>query len=77
MQLKAGEAVHTATLDRHLATLATLQDVAQSTNPDVQLEGETDGYTGCVIYDRAVWERRQVVVIRRDGSSKCSNAYLM
>lgn len=82
LQLKAGEAVQKATLDRHLATLlATLQDVgdhvAQSTNPDVQLEGETDGYTGCVIYDRAVWERRQVVVIRRDGSSKCSNAYLM
>ena len=82
LQLKAGEVVQKATLDRHLSTLLeTLQDVgdhvAQSTNPDVQLEGETDGYTGCVIYDRAVWERRQVVVIRRDGSSKCSNAYLM
>ena len=74
LQLKAGDAVQTATLDRHLATvLAALQ----STNPDLQLEGETDGYTGCVIYDSVVWERRRVVVIRRDGSSKCSNAYLM
>ena len=74
LQLNLGDAKQIAMLDRNFATL--LQTL-QSTNPDVRLVGETDGYTGGVIYDSLVWERLRVVVIRRAGSSKCSNAYLM
>ena len=74
LQLSLGDAKQIAMLDRNFATV--LQTL-QSTNPDVRLEGETDGYTGGVIYDGLAWERLRVVVIRRAGSSKCSNAYLM
>ncbi|MEI7670113.1 MAG: hypothetical protein WCJ33_08530, partial [Pseudomonadota bacterium] len=41
------------------------------------LKGETDGYTGCMIYDSKVWELSETVIIQREGSPKFSNAYLM
>jgi hypothetical protein len=42
------------------------------------LQCETDGYTGCMVYDASAWEHVHTEQIRRPGdANKKSNAYLM
>ena len=72
LQLKAGETAQSAELDANLAIV--LKAIAPS---GLDLAAVTDGYTGCLIYDKRAWTLTETVVIARAGSSKYSNAYRM
>jgi len=54
-----------------------LHELREAGRGEAMLMGETDGFTSGIIYDANFWRRAQVVVIKRGGSLKCSNAYLM
>lgn len=72
LQMKKGPEEQTKILNTNFEIVL---DALKSINDN--LKGETDGYTGCMIYDSAVWELSETVIIQRENSSKFSNAYLM
>lgn len=71
--------VHKKDMDKQKAVLKKNMSVLlrelRLINP--HLVGEDDGYTGCIIYDRSVWEPEDKISVNRVGSNKFSNAYLM
>jgi hypothetical protein len=44
---------------------------------NADLVGVSDGYTGCMIYDRTIWLPVEEIAVLREGSNKYSNCYLM
>ena len=47
------------------------------TNNRVKLNFESDGFTGGIFYDSNVWNLEKTIEIKREGSNKKSNAYLL
>lgn len=46
-------------------------------NDKVKLNFKSDGFTGGIFYDSNVWKLEKTVEIKREGSNKKSNAYLL
>lgn len=46
-------------------------------NNKVKLNFESDGFTGGIFYDSNVWNLEKTLEIKREGSNKKSNAYLL
>lgn len=61
-----------AVLDRNMDIVLT---ELRKINPN--MVGLSDGYTGCMLYDRSVWSPINEIRVQREGSNKFSNAYLM
>jgi len=71
LQLNRPDAEQRAELDANLAIV--LETIDRDKH---DLAAETDGYTGCLIYDKLAWTH-QTVKIARARSNKFSNAHLM